>query len=471
MPVQPSAPRVGRWEEASGDEQVNLHLNLLAPDPAATAGFYYQALEEERPQALAGFGRALGAHLGVPGGRLAFDDWTQAVDAFAGMSGQNGQPALVVIDEFPYLLAHSPELSSVLQRTTDASRGRGAPVRLVICGSALSVMANLLTGTHALRGRASTDLVIRPFDYRTAAEFWGIENPAIAFALDAVLGGTPGYRDLLPDRPPTRQGDFARWLADGPLNPSSALFHEDDYLLTEERSLTDRALYHSVVAAIAAGHTSQGAIAAALRREQRSVQHPLKALEDAGFVDRLDDVLRDRRPVYRLTDPIVRFHHAITRADLARFEDRRTAEAWADAAPRFATHVLGPHFEDLSREFVFRFASPETLGGEPALVGPAVVTDPGHKTQHQLDAIALAAVGPDAAVLAVGEAKHTTTARSTADLTRLENIRDLIAQRRPAKTAKLLLFSTNGFDRDLTALAGARPDVELIDLPRLYAGS
>jgi uncharacterized protein len=74
-------------------------------------------------------------------------------------------------------------------------------------------------------------------------------------------------------------------------------------------------------------------------------------------------------------------------------------------------------------------------------------------------------------VLAVGEAKHTAKARSTADLTRLENIRDLIGQRRPAETAKLLLFSANGFDRNLTALADARPDVELIDLPRLYAGS
>lgn len=146
----------------------------------------------------------------------------------------------------------------------------------------------------------------------------------------------------------------ARWLAAGPLNPSSALFREDDYLLTEERSFNDRALYHSVVTTVADGRSSQGAIAAALGREQRAVQHPLRALEEAGFIVRSEDALRSRRPIYTLADPIVRFHHVVTRRDLARFEDRRTTEALASAQPRFATHVLGPHFEDLARAFTFR---------------------------------------------------------------------------------------------------------------------
>jgi DNA-binding transcriptional ArsR family regulator len=267
-------------------------------------------------------------------------------------------------------------------------------------------------------------------------------------------------------------GDVARWLAAGPLNPASALFREDDYLLTEQRSLVDRALYHSVVATIAAGNTSQGAIAAALGREQRAVQHPLRALEEAGFVDRHDDVLRSRRPIYRLADPIVRFHHVVTRPDLARFEDRRTAEAWADAQDRFASLVLGPHFEDLSRTFAFRFASPATMGGEIAHVGAAVINDHKGRSQHQIDLVALRAGGRDtAAVAALGEAKHTTAPRTLSDLARLEKIRTLISARHSdAATAKLLLFSAHGFDRNLVRAAAARSDVELIDLDRLYNG-
>ena len=106
-------------------------------------------------------------------------------------------------------------------------------------------------------------------------------------------------------------------------------------------------------------------------------------------MNRHDDVLRARRPIYRVADPIIRFHHVVTRRDLARFEDRRTAEAWPEAQPRFATHVLGPHFEDLTREFTFRFADPATVGGHAAIVGPAVVNDAKARIQHQLDVVAV----------------------------------------------------------------------------------
>jgi len=444
---------------------------LLRRLAAQTDGFYYQAVEEERSQALDSFGTALGQYLRVPGGRLALGDWDAAFAALADVP-TTSRPRLVVLDEFPYLLAHSPELPSLLQRAIDRSRDGGAPLRLVVCGSALSVMASLLTGTQALRGRATLDVVMRMFDYRASAAFWGIDDPHTAFTVHAILGGTPGYRDLLPARPPKRPSDLSRWVAEGPLNPSSALFREDAYLLTEERTLTDRALYHAVVASIANGKTTQSGIAAALGRDSHAIQHPLRALEEAGFVSRDDDVLRSRRPIYRVADPIVRFHHVVTRRDLARFEDRRTAAAWEDAEPRFRAHVLGPHFEELARVFAFEWAEAATVGGVAADVGAAVINDIAARAQHQLDVVVL---GRDTSgstrVLALGEAKHTHEKRTAADLSRLEHIRRIVAAKHPsAVDAKLLLFSASGFDRTLSA-AASNAGVELIDIDRLYRGS
>lgn len=437
----------------------------------ATGGLYYQALEQERSQALEAFGTAAGEHFAVPGGRIAFTSWEAAIRAVAG-SRTDGKPAVVIIDELPYLLAHSPELPSLLQREIDASRDKGSAVRLIVCGSALSVMANLLVGTQALRGRASHDVVVGSFDYRTAARFWEISDPKVAFHVHAVVGGTPGYRDLIATKPPSRMADFARWLERGVLTPASAMFREDDHLLTEERSLSDRALYHAVVGAISGGRTTQSAIAAAVGRENRAVQHPLRALEEAGFVVRQDDMLRNRRPIYRLADPIVRFHHAVKRPDLARFEDRRFDDAWRDAQPRFSAHVLGPHFEQLARDFTLRFASPDTLGGHVAEVGPAVVSDPAKKAQHELDIVAKARKRSGATeVVAIGEAKHTNRARTLADLDRLGRIRQLLVDRGMARpSTKLLLFSANGFDRNVTAASAEREDVELVDLKRIYTG-
>lgn len=444
---------------------------LLRRLSEATGGFYYQALEQERSQALDALGTAAGEYLRVAGGRLAFSDWDEAIGAITGIR-QGDQPAVVVIDELPYLFAHSPELPSLLQRSIDASRDRGPAVRLIVCGSALSVMANLLVGTQALRERASHDVSVGSFDYRTSGKFWQIEDARVAFQVHAVIGGTPGYRDFIAAKTPTRMADFDRWLERGVLNPASAMFREDDYLLTEERSLTDRALYHAVIGAISAGKTSQAAIAAAVGRENRAVQHPLKALEEAGFVIRDDDMLRSRRPIYRLSDPIVRFHHAVKRPDLARFEDRRFAEAWADAQPRFSTHVLGPHFEQLARDFTFKFASSDTVGGHVADVGPAVVNDPNARAQHELDVVATVRRRSGATeVAAIGEAKHTNRARTVSDLNRLASVRALLVDRDQAPAAtKLLLFSASGFDRNLVAAAAGRGDVELINLDRIYTG-
>jgi len=444
---------------------------LLRRLAQAANGFYYQAVEEEKSQALAGLGAALGKHLRVPGGKLTIDNWDAALTALGDLPTQHG-PVLVVLDEFPYLLRHSPELPSLLQRAIDRSRDGGPPLRLVLCGSALAVMSSLLTGTQALRGRASLDVVIKTFDYRTAAGFWKIDDPETAFIVHSILGGTPGYRDLLPATPPKQMNDVGKWLAAGPLNPASALFREDDYLLTEERSLSDRALYHSVVTAIASGNTSQMQIASALGREQRAIQHPLKALEEAGFVSRTDDALRARRPFYRLTDPILRFHHVVTRRDLARFEDRQTIEAWKDAQPRFHTHVLGPHFEDIARDFTSKFASVHTVGARPATVGPAVVNDAHARTQHELDVVATSrSDNGSTVVLALGEAKYTKAKRTLADIARLEHIRNLVAAKHPtAESARLLLFSASGFERSLSEQAAKRNDVELINLERLYTG-
>ena len=312
---------------------------------------------------------------------------------------------------------------------------------------------------------------MREFDHRSSASFWGIDDPATAFEVHAVLGGTPGYRDLLPASPPRRPGEVATWMEQGPLNPSSAIFREDDYLLTAERALTDRALYHSVVAAISNGASTQSAIAAALGRNSGAIQHPLRALEEAGFVSRDDDVLRSRRPIYRVRDPIVRFHHVVTRHDLARLEDRRTAQAWLDAQPRFRTHVLGPHFEELARRFAFSWASPTTVGGQAADVGAAVINDARARSQHQLDVVVVGREQTGATtVLALGEAKHTRDKRTIGDLDRLVGIREVVAHKHPSATdAKLLLFSASGFDRPL-ARAAQRPDVELIDMDRLYRG-
>jgi hypothetical protein len=334
-------------------------------------------------------------------------------------------------------------------------------------------MTSLLAGQKALRGRVSLETLVRPFDYRQAAGYWGITDPQTAFLVDAVVGGTPGYRALLPGPAPHTPEQFEPWLFDGLLNPSSALFREADYLLTEDPAISDRALYQSVLAAIAEGHTTRRAVGSVLGRDDSALRHPLLVLERASFIRRDEDLWRARRPLLRLDDPYLRFHFAVVRRDLARFEARMTAAAWADGRSTFDAQVLGPHFEQLARTWTRTFASATTLGGQPSTIGFTQVNDAAARSRVELDVVAVAG-NPNAnrpRILALGEAKGGTASRTVADLRKLERGRAILGEMARVDGAKLLVFSRSGFERDLLAVAADRNDVELVDLERLYQGS
>lgn len=446
---------------------------LLRRLVATRGGLYRMALEEEPLPALQRFADGVADAMGLRAGALRFADWEQAL-----RTAIDRYP-LVVLDEFPYLMRHAAgqSIPSILQLLVDAGRDdHGSPPRRVIlCGSALAVMTELLSGTRPLRGRADLDLMLRPFDYRTMSSYYGIADPHIAFLLHAYVGGTPGYRDLLADASPQNAGALDDLVGRTLLNPSHAMFGEAGYLLREDPRVTDRALYHSLLTAVAGGAGTPSKVASAVGRPERSLAHSLDVLLTAGFLTRDDDVLLQRRPTLRLADPVIRFHELVTAPRLASFEDRRTAPAWADAQASVASRIVGPHFETLAREWVRRFAATASTGGPIGEVGSTVVNDSAGRSQLEIDVVALAAgqrrQSPGAIIRVLGEAKASSRTRGIGDLSRLDRARALLVSRGvDASGARLLLFGRSGFDADLTAAAGTRRDVDLVDLERMWWG-
>lgn len=445
---------------------------MLEQMALATQGFYYQALEETRVASLERFAEHVASFAGVTGLPIGgFTDWPTALRAIATVAA--GRP--IVIDEFPYLLREAPEISSAIEDAYDGvPSGRHPAFKIIICGSALSVMTEVLMGVKALRGRAMLDMPVRAFDFRQSREFWGIEDPEVAFLVDAILGGPPGYQEIVSGAAPGRASDLEDWLANTVLNPSHALFREAEYLLTEDPTLVDRALYRSIIAAIVEGESTRRGVGNKLGRLDTALDHPFGQLERAGFITRDADLLRANRPLLRVNDPILRFHFVVIRPDIARFEARQTSAAWADARSRFRSQVVGPHFESLARRWTAAHASIETLGGAPKRVGFVQVNDKELKQSFELDVVAEAAGDKDHGkprLLAIGEAKGSERERGVPDLRRLERLRSELGTRADIGRTKLLLFGRSGFDVDLTGEARRRDDVELVDLERLYEGA
>lgn len=226
-----------------------------------------------------------------------------------------------------------------------------------------------------------------------------------------------------------------------------------------------------MLAAVADGNATRGGMAGYLERKATDIAHPINVLEDAGLLHRDADAFRDNRPTYRIAEPLIGFYHAIMRPVWDQLErPGSAARVWQASRRRFTSNVLGPHFEQLCREWALYHADPELIGGLPARVGHGVVHDPKARVGHEVDVAVIGiADGSRPPLLAIGEAKWNDTMGIT-HIERLQHIRDLItrAGRYDTTGTRLMCLSGAGFDDKAYAAAQTDPDVQLVDLQTLY---
>jgi uncharacterized protein len=438
----------------------------------AAGGLYFSAEQASDAESLRHLGSVLADHLRAPA-PFAFGDWRGAVDALLALG--NDRPLPVVIDEFPYLVKANQSLPSVIQNALAPLRPEreNSGTRLLLCGSAMSFMGKLLTGNAPLRGRAGLELVVHTLDHQLARQFWGIDDLALAVRVNAILGGTPAYRrEFARDDVPAGPADFDDWVTRTVLSPASPLFREARYLLADELDVQDSGLYHSVLAAIADGNATRGGIAGYLGRKSGDLAHPLTVLEDAGLVSRDQDVFRDNRTTFRITEPLITFYHAVMRPIWSDLEHTRSAgPLWRRAQQRFAGNVLGPHFERICRYWTRHLAGDDVFGDYVNLVGSGTVHDTVAKRGHEVDVVAFGLAEDNRRpILALGEVKWGDR-MGMSHLDRLRHIRALLTAqgRHGAATAKLACYSGVGFTDELQARAASSPEVVLVGLADIYA--
>lgn len=439
---------------------------LLQALTTALDGIYFPALELTETVSLRLFADELIRFTGSP--VPPFRDWLDAISYLLRIARDRTVP--VVIDEFPFLVKASPGLPSIIQRELGpGGSGSASRVRLLLCGSAMSVMGALLSGQAPLRGRAGLELVVHPFGYRDAARFWEITDPRLAVLVHSVVGGTPAYRrELVRGDTPADLADFDSWVIRTVLNPQTPLFREARYFLAEETEIRDPSLYHSVLAAVAEGNATTGGIASYIGRKSNETAHPLRVLEDCRLLIREPDLFRSGRARYRIVEPLVTFYQAIMNRDWARLELGDGATVWRGARARFLSQVTGPHFEAICRDFAIA-ADPEVFGGLPGEVGSGVVSDSANRTQIEIDVAVLAPAehGRPRKILSLGEVKWDRV-MDLCHIERLGRARDLLAVKGfDTRTTVLTCYSGAGFSQELEAVSGG--DVRLIGLDRLYS--
>jgi len=444
---------------------------LLEAACQAAGGFYFGSTEATDAESLRQIGNALTAHLSPPS-PFHFADWSEALSVLLDLG--RDQPAPVVIDEFPCLIKGNPELPSLIQRALSpfGHARTSTKTRLLLCGSALAVMGKLLSGSAPLRGRAGLELVIPPLDYRLAARFWGIDEPRLAVKVNAIVGGTPAYRrEFIRNDVPAGADDFDAWVIRTVLNPETPLFSEGRYLLAEEPDMRDGALYHSVLAAVAEGNATRGGIANYVGRKATDIAHPINVLEDAGLLTREADAFRENRSTFRIAEPLITFYHAVMRPAWNQLErPGNAARVWQASRQRFASKVVGPHFERICRAWALNHVDPDRLGGLPGNVGQGVLNDAAGRSSHEVDVVITGLGDGRTPLLAIGEAKWNEV-MGIRHLERLRHIRQLLEGhgKYDVSSTRLACFSGAGFTDELHDLAAEDDRILLVSPEDLFS--
>jgi uncharacterized protein len=443
----------------------------------AYGGFYWQAKETEPSENLVSLSEAYTAWVGSHA-PIRFGSWDEAVTA---LLNKRDAPTPIVLDEIGRVTARVPALPSMFQRQLDSHGAKENWSRLILCGSAFGQMRRLLDSSAPLRGRATLELVVHPFDYRTAASFWGLNsNPSAAFELFAYIGGTPAYPTFAGGDTP-KSGNVNRWVCRRLLDPSSALFREGRIIVAEDQELNDQQMYWGLLGTVASGKVRWKDIDEALGAKRGSLAHALKIVMDAGWVLRRDDPLRKNRSTYELREPIIRFHRLVIEPNEHRLSlGLDPARVWNDAEPFVASLILGVELERLTYEWCMVFAASETFGGVASAAGPTAlirqVSDRQGETIRDLD-LAVVENTPRGGqrLLALGEVKALTTKVGVRLLERLDTAVDAIRIHPPVGVdttgeIKRVIVSRSGFTNELRRIGLSRSDVEMVDLDRLYNG-
>jgi AAA+ ATPase superfamily predicted ATPase len=274
------------------------------------------------------------------------DGWDEAFDYLG--EKLNTEDQVVVIDEFPYLVAENGSLPSYVQGFVDEQL-QDTESMLILCGSSVSTMESEVLGHESpLYGRRTGQLDVQPFSFKQAREVIAYET-ADAIRSYAITGGTPMYLTLFDYGRPLKENVRSQVLS-----PTAVLYNEPEFLLRTE--LRNPARYMSILEATALGHTTPNEISGATGIDAGPLSKYLQTLRRLRLIDREVPVTasakKSKRSRYHVADEFLRFWFRYVEPNRSSIEEAPEIVYDGTIAPDLPNHVATT-FEDVCQEAVW----------------------------------------------------------------------------------------------------------------------
>jgi AAA+ ATPase superfamily predicted ATPase len=376
-----------------------------------------------------------------PGITRIREDWEAVLGYLA------DQDAVVVLDEFPYLVEQDESLPSVLQAMFDHELDDSAAT-FVLVGSSISMMEEAaLLGNSPLYGRASLKLDIRQLPFDAAMEFFDdAYTPDEQMLTWGVFGGVPYYlEEISPD------ATLAENIQQTILSRHGTLQNEPDYVLRME--LREPTRYFSILEAIAGGHTSRNEIAGATGIDYNPLSKYLNRLSRLRLVDQhvpiTDQKERSKRSRYRIRDSFFRFWFHFVYG---------TSEQYDELGDNAYGVLVEPELAD----FVSRSFEELCCSALRALYSDYTVRETGQwwYGEHEIDVVGLTASN----TLILGECKFQQSPLGYDAFSKLQSHADELRWTPDDGNERIeqyALFSRSGFKPSVEETAAERDDLRL----------
>jgi AAA+ ATPase superfamily predicted ATPase len=340
------------------------------------------------------------------------------------------EQTVVVIDEFPYLVAENDSIPSYLQGFVDEQLD-GTDSMLILCGSSVSTMESEVLGHESpLYGRRTAQFDVRPFSFEQAREVitYGIGDAVRSYA---VTGGTPMYLTLFDYDTPLAANIRSRILS-----PSAVLYNEPEFLLRTE--LRTPARYMSILEAVALGHTTPNEVSGATGIDSGPLSKYLQTLRRLRLLEREVPVTasnkKSKQSRYRVADEFLRFWFRYVEPNRSGIEEAPDVVYRGTIAPDLPTHVATT-FEDVCREALW-------AGIRRGDVDPYSELGRWWYGEHEVDIVGLA---PNDDRLLLAECKWTSDPVGRSLVERLRTKADHVRWGPGNRTERFALFSKSGF--------------------------
>ena len=288
---------------------------------------------------------------------------------------------LLIIDEYPYLkqTKKKNEVDSYMQAVIDRLPEN---VRLILCGSYITIMKELLTESNPLFGRFSLILHIHDFDYYEASEFYPALSVRDKVAYYAVFGGCPYVLENIDTEISLRENIKKLLLPETGLIRS----HIENVMLKEIRKNFDARILET----IGNGKKKYTEIRDRLgSTETGLLDKQLKILLDMETIRKTEPINRrndKKKQFYEIMDNLMRFYFSfifgkagtISRIGEEQFYNRNINE--------YLTQFIGRRLEGITLQYFHRMA---VLGRYPDIedFGSYWYDDPETKQNGEFDCV------------------------------------------------------------------------------------